>query len=120
MNQNNAVLAYVAAIAGGVLLWIVVATASGGSEAWDAPIYWTTAYPGTIILAGILGYLVPHRAWRWGLTAMWVQGVMAVLGGAGLNLFPLAMIMLSILSIPPVVAALLGGWLRRRISGRSA
>ena len=120
MNQNNAVLAYVAAIAGGVLLWIVVATASGQSEAWDAPHYWTTAYPGLIVLAGILGYWVPHRAWRWGLTATWTQGIMAVVGGASLNLFPLAMIMLTFLSIPPIAAALLGGWLRRRVSGRSA
>jgi len=112
--KDNTRLAYAAAMIGGVLLWMVTAAVSGRMEAWDAPLYWKAAYPLGIALAGFLGYWVPEKAWRWGLALMLVQGVMPVLGGAGLGLFPLALVMLGVLALPPMAAALLGSRIRRR------
>lgn len=112
--KDNARFAYTVAIVGGVLLWMVTAALSDRIEAWDAPLYWKTAYPLGLAVAGVLGYLVPRKPWRWGLALMLAQGVMPVFGGAGLGLFPLALIMMSVLAVPPMLAALLGSRLRRR------
>lgn len=112
--KDNERFAWTAAIVGGVLLWMVTAALADRIEAWDAPLYWKATYPLGIALAGVLGYLVPMKPWRWGLALMLVQGVMPVFAGAGLGLLPLALIMLGVLALPPMIAAWLGSRLRRR------
>jgi len=56
---------YLIALLGGVSLWLLTSLISGRAEAWDAPMYWTVTYPLAILLAGVLGYRAPRRAWRW-------------------------------------------------------
>lgn len=112
--KDNTRFAWTAAIVGGVLLWLATAALSDRIEAWDAPLYWKATYPLGMVLAGVLGYLVPEKPWRWGLALMLAQGVMPVFGGAGVGLFPLALVMLAVLAVPPMLAALLGSRLRLR------
>jgi hypothetical protein len=67
MTSASTTRAYVLAIAGGAILWLLAAAAGGRIEAWDSPLYWSVAYPLGVVLAGILGYAFPKRAWRWAL-----------------------------------------------------
>jgi len=88
------------------VLWLLTALISGRAEAWDAPMYWTVTYPLAILLAGVLGYRAPRRAWRWGLLVMLVQApVLLLTSGSSLNLLPLGLVLFAILALPPIVAA---------------
>ncbi len=74
----------------GAALWLATSAVSGRREAWDASIYWTVAYPVGIALAAIMGYCVPERAWRWGLTLMLAQAVTLAVSTGEFGLFPSA------------------------------
>ena len=96
---------YAIAIIVGSVLWAATAALGGRAEPWDTPIYWTAAYPLSIVVAAVLGYAFPRRAWRWGLTVTYTQVIVMVLGGAGIGLLPLGLVMLTVLSAPAVLAA---------------
>jgi hypothetical protein len=104
------------AAGGGALLWLATMAISGRNEAWDSPLYWSVAYPACIALAGFLAYLEPVRPWRWAFAVMLVQPVvMAFTSGSSFGLLPLGLVLFGILALPPLLAARLGGWLRRRM-----
>lgn len=105
MQEASPRLPYTLAIIMGVILWTLTAALGGRIEPWDAPGYWTVGYPLGILLAAVLGYVFPDRAWRWALVLMFMQGVVMLLGGAGLGLLPLGLIVLGVLSLPAVAAA---------------
>jgi hypothetical protein len=107
-------LVYIAALGGGVLLWLGTMAISGRNEAWDSPLYWSAAYPLCIAIAGALGFIEPTRAWRWGLAIMLVQPVVMVLAsGGGFSLLPLGLIMFAVLALPAVLGARIGAWVAR-------
>lgn len=97
--------AYVAAIGGGAILWLVTTGISGKKEAWDSSLYWSAAYPLAIGLAGGLGYWVPEKPWRWGLAVMLAQAVVLVMVGSDYSLLPLGLILFSVLALPAVALA---------------
>jgi hypothetical protein len=106
--KHLATWAWIAAIVGGAILWLVAAGVSGKREAWDSSIYWIAAYPLSIGLAGGLGYWVPEKPWRWGLAVMWAQALALITSGSDFGLLPLGLIMFSILALPAIgVAALM-------------
>ena len=112
-------LLYVAALGGGALLWVGTMVASGRSEAWDSPLYWSAAYPLCIALAALLGYVAPERPWRWAFAVMLVQPVVMVLtSGGSFGLLPLGLILFGVLAVPALFAARLGARLRVRASAR--
>jgi hypothetical protein len=104
-SDTSARLPYAVTIIGGVTLWTLTAAIGGRTEPWDTPGYWIVAYPLSIALAAMLGYVFPVRAWRWGLVLTLMQGVVMILGGSGLNLLPIGLALLGILSLPAVAAA---------------
>jgi hypothetical protein len=106
--------AYATAAASGAALWIAVTVISGRREAWDAPLYWTAAYPAGIAVAGVLGYLAPTRPWRWSLTLMSAQAVAMSVTAASFGLLPLGLILFGILSLPGAVVAAMAAAVRRR------
>ncbi len=109
-------LAYAIALVGGALLWVVTAAATGRSEAWDSPVYWTVAYPLAIAPAGVLALVEPHRAWRWGLAVILVQPVaMLVTASTSASMLPLGLVLFALLSLPAVLAAVVTAWLARRL-----
>ena len=63
------------ALAGGAPRWNVAAKLAGRKQPWNAPVYWTATCPLRITLAGVLGFLVPRRAWRWRLAVFLAQPV---------------------------------------------
>lgn len=103
--MNKATSAYIVAIVGGAVLWLLTAAIAGRAEAWDSTLYWMAAYPLAICLAGYLGYRVPERSWRWGLAVMVTQAVVLVLSGSDFGLLPLGLIVFSVLALPAIGAA---------------
>lgn len=110
--------AYAAAAVGGAILWLATNIVSGQTEAWDASLYWTVAYPLGIVGAGALGYLAPDRPWRWGLALMLVQALALAITASSFGLLPLGLILFAILAVPPAGLAAIGAWFRRRRDGR--
>lgn len=106
---------YVAALGGGALLWVATMVASGRSEAWDSPLYWSAAYPLCIALAALRGYVAPERPWRWALAVMLVQPVVMVFtSGSDFSLLPLGLALFAALAVPPLLAARLAASFRLR------
>jgi len=113
---SNDTQSYVIAIIGGISLWLLTSLISGRAEAWDAPMYWTVTYPLAILLAGVLGYRAPRRAWRWGLVVMLVQApVLLLTSGGSMSLLPLGLALFAILALPAIAAAMFGAKMRMRI-----
>jgi peptidoglycan/LPS O-acetylase OafA/YrhL len=110
--------AYLVCLSGGTLLWLLTAALTGRSEAWDSPYYWSLAYPLSILLAGVVAYHAPRRAWRWGLAVMLVQALVMVLtSGGAFGLLPLGLLLFGVLSLPAMALAVLvarwrTGWAR--------
>jgi len=115
-DAASSLTGYLVSAIGGAILWIATSTISGRNEAWDSPLYFSVAYPLAIALAGVLGYLFPHGAWRWGLTIMLVQAVVMVTAKS-FGLLPLGLILFGALAVPPIIAARLMAAMRRRRAG---
>jgi hypothetical protein len=107
---------YVAAFVAGVVVWILVSFYSGKREAWDSDLYFTVGIPALCLVAGILGYVEPHRSWRWGIVPLFGQGVwMLVSQGFG-NLFPLGLLVLGLFALPSIVTAKVGAAISIRVT----
>ena len=104
----------VLSVATGVALEMGVALVSGRREAWDSPIYWTVGLPAAALAALLIGFAARRPAWLW--TALIAPGqvlTMMLRSGEIGNLWPLALVLSSILSAPFVAAAFIGSRLRR-------
>ena len=110
MNRNHSsTISLVIAAIVGVLVWRVTSTFSGIEEAWDAPVYWSVGYPFLAVVCFVLGWFARRRAWAFGLIAMVAQSLpMLVPLPDDLSLYPLGLVMLGIVSIPLMIAGLLG------------
>ena len=106
--------AYAAAIVSGAVVWLAISIFGGRREAWDSPLYWLLGYPAALIVAGVLGYLHPQRAWRWPLAFMWTQAAVMAVTAASFGLLPLGLILFAILGVPPMLVAVVAARLRRR------
>ena len=106
---------YLVAALAGVALWIGASVLSGRREAWDAPIYWSVAYPAALLACALLGYLWPQKPWRWALALFLFQFVgMAIRNGELGGLWPLGLIVFAALSLPGMLVAHAAAALRRR------
>ena len=106
--------ALLVSVAIGVALEVGVTLASGGREAWDAGVYWSMGLPLAALAAAAIGYLARGRAWL--STAVIVPAQVATMmfrGGAG-SLWPLALALSFVLSLPFVGVA----FAARRLRGR--
>lgn len=107
-------IAHGLALAAGLCIWTVTAMLGHRIEPWDDPAYWSVGYPAAVAVAGVLGFVFPERAWRWGAVVMFSQVIVMTARGAGLSLLPMGLILLAILSLPPAGAAMLAARMRRR------
>jgi hypothetical protein len=83
-------------------------------ELVDLPFYWSVALPVCYLVAGVLGYLGPVRTWRWIVTIVAIHAVYILISaGSGLSLWPLALVMFVVISLPGVITGWLGGLIRR-------
>jgi hypothetical protein len=109
---------YLIATLWGAAIWILVVLASGRNEAWDSGLYFSAGIPAVCLLSLALGFIEPHRSWRWGVLPFVGQfASMLLMQGPG-NLLPLGIVAFAVLSIPAVVAARVGAWIATKWGAR--
>ena len=101
---------YLAAIACGIVTWILVSAVSGRVEACDSGLYFTVGMPVVCATSGVLGFLEPRRPWRWGVAPLAGQFVWMLLNQGPGNLLPLGFLVFGVFSVPPVIAAQIGAF----------
>jgi hypothetical protein len=107
---------YLPAALAGLALWLFTSGTSGLREPWDAPEFWTLGYPVAVGLSALLGLVWPRRSWIWGFIVMAMMAPVMVWNGSDLSLLPLGPIALAVLAVPPSLAGLVAGRLRRALS----
>lgn len=113
--QINSTAAFVLAIAGGALLWVATSLVSGRAEAWDSELYWSVAYPLCILVAGMLGYLVPEQSWRWGISVMIAQPFLLAFSSSSFGLLPMGLVFFAVMALPPIgMARIAARWRKRK------
>lgn len=105
---------YVIALMIGVLTWGTISTISSRREAWDSSLYFSIGMPIVCAASAMLGFLEPQKVWRWGVAPLlgqflWMLGTQ----GPG-NLLPLGIIVFGVLSVPPIITAKIGAFIRGR------
>jgi hypothetical protein len=107
-EQNSDIIGYVfSALAGfGVCFGITVVT--GSKEAWDNGAYFSIGIPIMCLLIFGIGYKFPVKPWRWAAAQAVGQSIAISLAGNSLNLWPLSIMAMSILSMPQLGAAYIG------------
>ena len=114
MKDNNPFFPYAATAVCGLVVYLAITLSTGRNEAWDDGVYYSIGIPIMCIVAFIISYLFPIKPWRWALSMAGGQVIGALLHGSSLNLLPLAMIFMTIISIPQLIAALIGSKLARK------
>jgi len=119
MTRHSSGRGILIALVCGLAWWSLASFAIGGGEPWDAGAYWTLWYPGALLLAAILGLVLPRRSWAWGLVVMLAQlPVVAVTSGVG-PLMLAGLVYACVLAIPAVAVSWTAGWWRLRARRRS-
>jgi hypothetical protein len=118
--QGSEILPYGASFAIGFVVCLGVTIATGGKEAVDAAAYYSLGIPLMALAMLAIGYVFPKRPWRWTLSMAVGQTAAMLATGSGLSLWPIAMIMMLILSIPQFVAGSVGAYFGKRGARKSA
>jgi len=105
---------YVIAIMIGVLTWGVISLISGRKEAWDSPSYFSVGMPVVCAASAILGFIESQKAWRWGIAPLVGQFFWMLFTQGPGNLLPLGLIAFGVLSVPSIITAKIGAFVRRR------
>ncbi|MFL6579449.1 MAG: hypothetical protein ACJ8G2_01800 [Burkholderiales bacterium] len=108
--KNKETRFYVIAFMAGALVWILISAISGRKEAWDSPWYFSIGYPAICLTALAMGFYVPKRSWRWGVTPFAGQFAWLLISEGVGNLLPLGIIAFAVMSLPAVVAAKVGAY----------
>ena len=66
------------------------------------------------VLVFPIAYSFPARAWRWVVAMALGQSIAILLGGGSLSLWPLAIIAMTVLSLPQLAVAIVAANLRER------
>ncbi|HEX7079757.1 MAG TPA: hypothetical protein VF329_01930 [Gammaproteobacteria bacterium] len=114
MNSNGRFFPHAAAAICGFAVYVAITSATSKNEAWDDGSYYTIGIPLMSVVAFVIGYLFPHKPWRWALSMAGGQVLAAVLQGSSLDLLPIAMIFMAIVSTPQLLAAFIGSKLSRK------
>ncbi|HXF54769.1 MAG TPA: hypothetical protein VNK52_11660 [Hyphomicrobiaceae bacterium] len=108
MSRSNDFFPYAASTVCGLVVYMIITVATGKNEAWDDGIYYFVGIPFMSVVAFVLGYLFPIKPWRWAVSMAGGQALGAMMFGSSLNLLPLAMIFMAIVSLPQFLAAFIG------------
>ncbi len=106
------VVAYAVCAVIGAGSWLILGAQSNG-EAWDNPQYFLNLVPALAIMAALLGYVIPHRPWRWGIIPYLAQAIIAVVQDPFGNLLPLGLILFVLFAGANVLAAYVGSFFRQ-------
>jgi hypothetical protein len=107
--------AIIASIATGAALELVVGALGGRREAWDSGLYWSAGLPAALVAAAAIGYFAGRREWYWtGLIVPSQVTVMMLRSGEIGGLWPLMVVLASVLGAPFLLAAFIASRLGRR------
>ena len=98
----------------GLFYWELVRRWSGVTEPWDAPAYWSLAYPGALLLSASAVVLFRRRAWVAGAAIVLAQLPVILWHGGSGPLLAAGLFFLGMLSLPAMAAAALAGRVARR------
>ncbi len=107
-------LPYALAAGGGFAVCLAIAQATGRREAWDAGEYFSLGIPLMCAIVFALAWHRPQRPWRWTLAMAAGQAAALALGGGSLSLWPLAVIAMTVVSVPQFVTGLIAARLSLR------
>ena len=110
----------VLAAAAGVIILEIATTAFGPPLRIDWDWYKTAGLPLICLLAAGLGYLAPRHPWRWGFLPIVVVPFWILFRGGGGSMWPIFAFSFIACSIPPIITAYVGAWLRRRQAAHRA
>ena len=110
----NKYLPLLISLAVGVVTWVGVGLWSGTTEAWDSPLYWSVGFPVMAVSVVFIAFIWPDKSWRWGVAIIAAQEIVGfVQAFPQVSLWPLSLIMLSILSLPLILIAQVASSLRK-------
>jgi len=107
-------LSYTLSALGGFLVCLGISLITGSKEAWDNSAYFSVGIPLMCVMIFFIAYRFPVRAWRWTLAMALGQAVALLLSGNSLNLWPLAIIAMSILSLPQLLTGIIASYFGRK------
>jgi len=102
------------AAGGGFAVCFAIAQATGRREAWDAAEYFSIGIPLMCAIVFALGWRWPRHAWRLTLAMAVGQAAALAVGGNSLSLWPLAIIAMTVVSVPQFIAGLIAARLSPR------
>jgi len=114
-GPRNEYLPYAAATLSGLVVCLAITIATGRNEAWDSGFYFSAGIPVMCVLIFVISYVFPRKAWRWTLSMAVGQSIALVMGGGSLTLWPLAIIAMTVLSVPQLVTGFVASKLATRI-----
>jgi hypothetical protein len=82
---------------------------TGRKEAWDSALYFTVGIPLMCVIVYAISHAFPVRPWRWALSMAMGQAIAMMLGGGSFNLWPLAIVAMTVVSIPQFACAIVAG-----------
>lgn len=115
--KRNELLPYAISAASGLAICLAITLVTGRKEAWDSSLYFVAGIPAMCAVAFAVGYAFPVRPWRWAAAMALGQSIAMALSGNSLSLWPLAIIAMTILSVPQFIASLVAGRISRRTPG---
>lgn len=95
-------------------MWAGISMVSGKREAFDSALYYQLGIPVICFASALLGFAEPHKPWRWGALPFCGQFFWLLFTQGPGNLLPLGVIAFSILSLPSIISARIGAFVRRR------
>ncbi|MBX3650027.1 MAG: hypothetical protein KF771_01480 [Burkholderiales bacterium] len=107
-------LPYALAAGGGFAVCLAIAQATGRREAWDAGEYFSLGIPLMCAIVFALAWFWPRNSWRWTLAMAVGQATALAAGGGSLSLWPLAIIAMTVVSVPQFIAGLIAARLSPR------
>lgn len=117
-RPDNSALPYAVSFIAGLAICLFITLASGRKEAWDTPIYFTIGIPLMCAVIFALSYRFPQRAWRWALSMAIGQSVAMVMGGGSASLWPLAILAMTVVSVPQFIAAMIAARIAEKTAPR--
>lgn len=88
----------------GALIYILIVNVGGSPVAWSTSAYYWLGWPLMCVVTWMIANKNPQRSWRWPVGMMLGQVFASILYGNG-ALIPVAVIFVTVLSIPQFVVA---------------
>ncbi len=113
-RPGNSALPYAVSFVAGLAVCLSITLVSGRKEAWDAPVYFSIGVPVMCVVIFAISYRFPRRTWRWALGMAVGQSVAIMMGGGSASLWPLAIIAMTVVSLPQFVVAMIAGRIAKK------